>query len=121
MHFYVFIVLFPAKNHKPLSRPERGLFYDISLFFFTAVQCQRQMQLIQLLLIDSRRASGHQFGCILYLREGNDIADRIQTCQQHAQTIQTVCQAAVRRCTILERGQQMAKALLCNGKESGLC
>ena len=102
------------------NRQKASVSAETEAFFITFVQLKvllfnfgnSQVQLIQLLLVDLRRACRHQLGSILNLREGDHIADGIQTCQQHAQAVKAICKAAMRGCAVLECGQQMAEALL---------
>ena len=61
--------------------------------FFDAGDCDREV--VKLLVVYDIRAVHHEVGCVLNLREGDDVADGVQTGEQHAQTVKTVSEAAV--------------------------
>ena len=67
------------------------------------------MHLAQLLVVDRRRRSAHQVGAALGFGEGDDVADVGDAAEDHDQTIQAQCDAAVRRGAVLEGVQQEAE------------
>ena len=83
------------------------LFGCLSLFAYL------NAKLFQLLWIYRSRSLGHQAGCVLYLRECDDFTDAVAAAHEHYHTVKAVCQASVRRNSVLEGFKQETELLLC--------
>ena len=79
------------------------------LFFYI----YNQIQFVQLFLIEEARCVKHHVASAIVLREGNAVADAIQSGKDAHPTVETISQTSMRGCTILESIHQEAKLLLC--------
>ena len=73
---------------------------------------QRQIQLIELCLVDVTRGVEHHVAAGVVLREGDVVADRLRPAEQRAQAVEPERQSAVRGRAVLESVHQEAEALL---------
>ena len=73
------------------NRQKASVSAETEAFFITFVQLKvllfnfgnSQVQLIQLLLVDLRRACRHQLGSILNLREGDNVTQAVRPAHNH--------------------------------------
>ena len=79
----------------------------------SSLRSKCDFKFIELLLIDSRRSIEHDIASGIVLREGNAVADTVETGKDAHPTVEAVGQTAVRRCTILKGIHQEAKLRLC--------
>ena len=68
------------------------VFFDINL----------KLQLVKLLLVEHRRSVKHNVASAVVLREGDAVADRIETSHNRNKAVEAECKACVRRCSVLE-------------------
>ena len=83
------------------------ILYIILLF----LSGNRDMQLLQLFLIHLSGRLCHQTGSILHLGERDHVADTVSSHHQHHNAVQAICQACVRRNTLLKCFQKEAELL----------
>src|SRR5699024_9877410 len=78
------------------------------LFFYIQID----VQFLKLFLRHCRRCVHHQVACACRFRERDDVSDIICACKEHDETIETVGDAAMRRCTVCECFKEESELLV---------
>lgn len=84
------------------------------LFFLFFLRLKVKSQLMKLCLTYLARGLSHQTGCILNLRECNNITDRICLCHKHNKSVKAICKSCVWRNSIFEGIQKESELLMCS-------
>ncbi len=83
-----------------------------SVLFALRKRTQTNTDLLELGRTRFTRRVRQEIACGLRLRESNDIANTVRPGHQHYESIETECDTAVRRATVLH-GRQKKTELLC--------